>query len=89
MSLKTDNEAPLTVGHIIKEALLRYQSLCPSHSAVYAVAEKSGIHQKKLQRAIDGDAELTITEFANVCLVASYPEAFTLLRDYYFPRLKS
>lgn len=89
MSKLLDSNRELSYGSVIADALRHYESLCPHHSTITAVAIKTGINSKKLERAIKNEAELTITEFGNVMHVCCFPEGFDLLRTFNFPQLKS
>jgi hypothetical protein len=82
-------KSDMSFGKILRGAIDHYSALCPQHSPIPSVAFKAGLHERKLQRAIDNEADLSIGEFANIMMVCNYPEGFMLLRDYFFPHLKS
>jgi DNA-binding phage protein len=86
MSLTIDNN--LSMSSILHNAIKRYETLCPHHSALTAVAQKSNINYKKLERALRNEAELTVQELGAVLTICCYPEGFEELKHFYFPGLK-
>ena len=78
----------LSIGATLKNALANYGRLCPHHSVLTAVAQKSNINYKKLERAVKDEAQLTVEEFGAVMVVCCYPEGFHEVKHFYFPQLQ-
>lgn len=78
----------ITMGSVITNALKRYETLCPHHTPLMAVAQKSNLNYKKLERASRNEAELTVQELGVVLTVCCYPEGFDEIKHFYFPTLR-